>query len=262
MTVPTQAAALEIFDRILCGVDGTPESIEAARQADRLRSLDGALEVAAVADVDSAVHAGWAMGTVLQELESGAREALHRAVDEVSPAATDLLAGGVVACLLQQIEQGSATLLAVGPRGHSRAAGILMGGVATELLHRTPCSVLLARKPRFGAFPSSILVGVDGSPQSVAAAAVAASLADRYDAELVVVAATGGNGVEAEPIRELAPDFVTDPRHPVGALSELSREADLLVVGSRGLHGPKALGSVSERVAHRAASSVLVVRSH
>ncbi len=41
--------------------------------------------------------------------------------------------------------------------------------------------------------------------------------------------------------------------------AERSTAADLLVVGSRGLHGAKALGSVSERVAHAAASSVLVV---
>jgi nucleotide-binding universal stress UspA family protein len=33
-----------------------------------------------------------------------------------------------------------------------------------------------------------------------------------------------------------------------------------VVVGSRGLHGFPALGSVGERVAHRARSSVLVVR--
>ena len=34
----------------------------------------------------------------------------------------------------------------------------------------------------------------------------------------------------------------------------------LVVVGSRGLHGLAALGSVSERVAHSAACSTLVVR--
>lgn len=36
--------------------------------------------------------------------------------------------------------------------------------------------------------------------------------------------------------------------------------ADLVVVGSRGLHGLRALGSVSERVAHTASCSALVVR--
>ncbi len=40
----------------------------------------------------------------------------------------------------------------------------------------------------------------------------------------------------------------------------IPRTADLLVVGSRGLQGARALGSVSERAAFRADSSVLVVR--
>jgi nucleotide-binding universal stress UspA family protein len=46
----------------------------------------------------------------------------------------------------------------------------------------------------------------------------------------------------------------------VEALVEAASRADLTVVGSRGASGLRALGSVSERVAHRAASSVLVVR--
>jgi nucleotide-binding universal stress UspA family protein len=39
-----------------------------------------------------------------------------------------------------------------------------------------------------------------------------------------------------------------------------SIEASLVVIGSRGITGVKALGSVSERVAHRSPCSVLVVR--
>ena len=74
------------------------------------------------------------------------------------------------------------------------------------------------------------------------------------------MAARCGKGIEIEPLEGLSTGFITDPGHPVPVLTELSEEADLLVVGSRGLHGPRALGSVSERVAHRAASSVLVVR--
>ena len=65
-----------------------------------------------------------------------------------------------------------------------------------------------------------VLVGVDDSPESLEAAKRAAILAT-VDAAI---------------------------------------EAELLVVGSRGLHGVKALGSVSERVAHEARCSVPVVR--
>ena len=90
----------------------------------------------------------------------------------------------------------------------------------------------------------------------------------------------GGNGACRAPLRA-ARDRGRDPRpdrghrsrsgpapaarlvdaHPVEALVDASRDAGLLVVGSRGLHGLRALGSVSERVAHSAACSVLVVRS-
>jgi nucleotide-binding universal stress UspA family protein len=46
----------------------------------------------------------------------------------------------------------------------------------------------------------------------------------------------------------------------VPALVAASQEADLLVVASRGLRGVRALGSVSERVAHQAHCSLLVYR--
>lgn len=261
MTVQTEPTAVGIFDRIVCGIDHSPEALEAARQAERLRSPEGTLRLAAVAEVDSAVHAGWAMSHVLEELDRSARQALNSAIDEVQPSSTRLLAGGAVHCLLDQIEETDATLASVGPRGHSRAIGMLFGGVAAELLHTAPCSVLLARKPRFGQFPSSIIVGVDGSPESLAAAEAAKAIAERFASECVIVAATGGKPIDIQAVQNLSPYFVTDPGRPVEALVELSQEADLLVVGSRGLHGPKALGSVSERVAHGADCSVLVVRN-
>jgi nucleotide-binding universal stress UspA family protein len=254
------STALQIFDRIVCGVDGSAESLEAARQAERLRSPKGTLRLTAVTEVNTAVHAGFAMSHVLEELDTASREGLLRAIDEVKPTSGQLLDGDASRCLLDELERTNATLVSVGPRGHSRTAGMLLGGVATELLHAAPCSVLFARESRFGEFPASIIVGVDGSAHSLAAANVAQSLAERFGSELVIVAARCGKGIELGPIEELSPSFVTDPGHPVAVLSELSEEADLVVVGSRGLHGPRALGSVSERVAHRAASSVLVVR--
>ena len=62
-------------------------------------------------------------------------------------------------------------------------------------------------------------------------------------------------------LTELAPGvtLAVADAEPADALA--AQDCDLVVVGSRGLHGLKSLGSVSERVAHRADSSVLVVRS-
>ena len=71
--------------------------------------------------------------------------------------------------------------------GHSRALGLLLGGVSTAMLRRTLLSAARTRRPG-NRFPSGILVGVDGSDHSLAAAAVARSIADRFGSELVVVA--------------------------------------------------------------------------
>src|SRR5918994_2208622 len=88
--------ATGIFDRIVCGVDSSPESLEAARQADRLRSSEGLLRLATVADVNVAVHAGYASAHVLGELDAAARDALHKAVDAVHPRGRHSLAGDPV----------------------------------------------------------------------------------------------------------------------------------------------------------------------
>ena len=83
-------------------------------------------------------------------------------------------------------------------------------------------------------------------------------LAGDFGGTVEVVTATGGKAIE----REAAwTDRVEtwDPAHPVAALVERSRTVDLVVVGSRGVHGIRTIGSVSERVAHQAHCTALVV---
>jgi nucleotide-binding universal stress UspA family protein len=60
----------------------------------------------------------------------------------------------------------------------------------------------------------------------------------------------------------LEPTVIRAPGHPADViLDTAAREGvSLVVLGSRGLSGVRALGSVSERVAHRARCSVLVAR--
>ena len=106
--------------------------------------------------------------------------------------------------------------------------------------------------------PESVVVGLDGSASALAALATTNELATRLGATVEVVSATGDESTSPD---STWADKVTnwDPAHPVAALVERSRKADLIVVGSRGLHGLRALGSTSERVAHQAHCSVLVV---
>jgi hypothetical protein len=90
---------------------------------------------------------------------------------------------------------------------------------------------------------------------------VAHRLSARFNAELSPVVAAGGKSVDRRLVdRIIGCQREESPDEPVAALVAAAADADLLVVGSRGLHGLKALGSVSERVAHEAHSSVLVVR--
>ena len=103
------------------------------------------------------------------------------------------------------------------------------------------------------------MVGDDGSAQAESALAVAHELKRRFDSSVRVITTVAGKHVGRELIGERNGAEVV-AQHPVVALVAAARDADVLVVGSRGLHGFKALGSVSERVAHEASSSVLVVR--
>jgi nucleotide-binding universal stress UspA family protein len=252
------------FGRVLCGVDASEESREAARQGARLLSEGGRLVLVAVAELEVAAQAGFAATMVAEELEQEAAEALEQARAEVAPlaqATTRLLTGPVPATLLEEVERERADLLCLGTRGHGLASGLLLARPSTSLLHDAPCAVLIARRPDDpGAFPSRIVVGVDGSECSAGAEEAAAQLSSRFGATLRRIAATGGKHVDLEALRARGGVELVEGK-PVDALVEASAGADLLVLGSRGRHGLRALGSVSERVAHHARCSVLVVRA-
>ncbi len=253
-----------VFGRVLVGVDGSYEAAEAVRQAGEL--AEGEMTLLAVYDAVPAFLATTGAtppscldDDVQREL---ADDVLRRARAERGdrPVTARLAKGCPWGELIREVERDRDTLVAVGSHGTSRARGMIMGSTATELIHRAPCSVLVARDVGAG-FPKSIVVGVDGSPESAAAFAAARHLAERFDAKMWSVVAHGGKGVAAELAATIAGDRREDLLdEPVTALVAAAADADLLVVGSRGLHGLGWLGSVSGRVAHKAHSSVLIVR--
>jgi nucleotide-binding universal stress UspA family protein len=253
-----EASDLSIFSRILCGVDGTPASLIAVRQAVRLQDEDGDLQLTAAANLAKAVHAGLAAPRVAELMRGEAETALADA-KAIAPSALPKLANGdPVAVLLGEAEQ--ATLVAVGSHGRGRAAGLFLGTVAATMLRDAPCSVLIAKAARDAErWSRSVVAGVDGSEASATAFAVARSAARRFGARLRAIASTKDQ-LDHEAAQEIAPELEEEPGRAVDVLRAASESADLIVVGSRGLHGLKALGSVSERVAHQASSSVLVVR--
>ncbi|MGH3023966.1 MAG: universal stress protein [Gaiellaceae bacterium] len=260
--VAALGTAAGILDRVLCGVDETPESLEAVRQAARLRAPDGSLDIVAAVDLGGAAQADWAATAVAADLEAEAKHAIEAARLEVPEATHRLLEGRPSAVLLSEAGRTQATLIALGSHGHRRSLGIALGSVTATVVHDAPCSVLVARSPLVqGGFPDSIVVGIDGSPESAVAAAFAFELGRRFGVGVRPVAASSGKTVDLEAVHAIAPEAVVRDRPPVEALVTASTDVDLLVVGNRGLHGLRALGSVSERVVHQARCSVLVART-
>ena len=277
---PLRGVQLRVFSRVVVGVDGSEESLDAAAQSARLLDPAGELTLFGVYHVEPTLVGG---------LGGGAPEYLdedrHRAsAAAVLDAARQGLPAGIVVErrtargwawheLLREAEAEQATLVAVGSHGRGRMIGLVLGSTATAIVHRAPCSVLVARAAR-STFPQAVVVGVDGSEQSLAAAAVARHVAATHGATFTAVAATGGKPVDREPLVELGHRLATeasrsgDSEHalrwsdepPLEALLRASTEADLLVVGSRGRHGLAALGSVGQRLAHQAGCSVLILR--
>ena len=262
--------ARAVFARVLVGVDASIESLEAARQAARLGDPLGSHAVLTAWEVRPP-ELGVSGNTVSYESETEecrrrAEEALATGMEALGSthAARAIAVRGLAwQELLVEAEATAATLVAVGSHGRrSRMRGIFVGSTATEILHRAPCSVLVAR-PAGADFPRRIVVGVDGSAGSTAAYAVAVELAERFGAALWPVVAHGGAGVDKHAVAGIVGRRHEDlPDEAVPALVAAAAEADLVVVGSRGLHGLRALGSVSERVAHRARCSTLVVKQY
>lgn len=138
---------------------------------------------------------------------------------------------------------------------------------------------------------TKIVVGVDGSDQSQAALRWAAREADLRDADLTVVLvwdlfnqhhADGSkkfdptyDGTHAEAALQSIVDKALGPERaasvdrqavcevPAPGLLDAAKDADLLVVGARGVGGFRGLllGSVSQQVLHHATGPVAVVRS-
>ena len=260
----TEVTCIDVFSRVVCGVDRSEEGVAAARAAALVADPSGELTLVTAYDRSAAVHAGWGMARVLEQLRDEAEEALEAGRDVVwplHPAGAKLVQGDPLHTLLGEIERHDATLVVVGSHGLSRPVGIALGSVATYLLHEAPCPVLIARgRVVPGRWPRRIVAGVDGSPTSARAYEAARALAERTGASLRTLVALQDATVDVDAARQIAEDCEEHDERALDALHVASETAELVVVGSRGLRGIRALGSLSERLAHEARSSVLVVR--
>ena len=136
----------------------------------------------------------------------------------------------------------------------------------------------LRRKSDDGLAVRRVLVATDRSETAERAVRFATEMAERYDAELLVLRVLlSDDGTRAEVARELAEyaeslagergrSAVVLGEDPAEAIVEAAKreKADVLVVGSVGMSGRREflLRNVPNRVSHNAPCTVVIVQTH
>jgi nucleotide-binding universal stress UspA family protein len=186
----------------------------------------------------------------------------------------EVLDGPVARALCQRC--AAASMIVVGDRGLGGFAGLRVGSVSLEVAAHAVCPVVVVRGELHASNRRPVAVGVDDAPEAKLAVRYAFEEAASRGVGLVVVRAYGATVDRADEQRLVA-EAVTSwqGRYPsVGvttrlmpitaphALTLVSHEAQLMVVGSRGCGGLAGLplGAVSQQVLQHALCSVMVVR--
>ena len=100
--------------------------------------------------------------------------------------------GSIETCLKEAIEKNDTDLVVIGTRGRTGVEKLLLGSVAEEIFRTVPCPVLTVG-PHANDISGAtgelrqILYATDFSPESAGAAAYAASLAQEFQARLVIL---------------------------------------------------------------------------
>lgn len=283
---------------ILVAVDGSAESDAAVTWATReavLRNLPITLF-----HVVAPVVVGWPVGQLYDEMPQWQKDNAQQVIEHARTTLSTSLAGfesphvrtetaysEVVPALIEAAKKAS--MIVVGNVGMSGLGRLLLGSVSTAMLQHAQCPVAVIHSGD-GVTPDAdapIVVGIDGSPASEGATALAFDEASRRGVELVALHAWSDVGVfpvlgmdwrdrerngeevlaerlagwqEQYPDVQVRRELVCDK--PARWLLEECERAQLVVLGSRGRGGFSGmlLGSVSSAVAHAAKIPVIVTR--
>jgi nucleotide-binding universal stress UspA family protein len=264
----TEGAALS---RVLCGVDASRADREAVRQAATIAGPDGQLDLVCVAYAVG-VGATAQASISISRADAALDAALRFARDLGVPASARLVRDPDDWSGLAAAAEDHDLLVLGSSHAGSRAGGIMFGSTTTRALHEAALPVLVAREARTE-FPSRILLATDGLAPSNHAAALAAAIARTHGSTITVLtvgpakdrarrhalAVQAADLFRASGVEPTVLEYDGPPRDAV--VEAVARhEPALVVLGSGDKHGIRAIGSVSEHVAHHAACSVLVAR--
>lgn len=278
--------------RVTVGFDGSAASdravmwaaAEAARRSAKLRIVGCYTMPAVVSPWIGAIPYD------LEEIRVAAQAGLDKAVAVVRERHPGLaLEGGVVMAPPREqlaADAAESDLLVLGTTGAGKVEALLLGSVAHALARTSPCPVALVPDEEPPDRVGRIVVGIDGSEPAAAALDWATDLADSAAAELVVVHAweyskpdsrsPQGHELAKVDAALVLEEAVARSRErglgPVrgelveasapAALVALAKNADVVVVGSRGRGGLRSMlfGSVAHSVAQHSPRPVIVVR--
>lgn len=286
--------------RVIVGVDGTEGSIEALRwAAHEAARRRWPLHVMTCAELPVAVEAGivgsGAAGATLDAAVHEHEEVNQRAVTlarsfglEVEVTGETVLGAPGYAVVSAAHDDD---MLVVGATSHPGRITDLLGSVATVIAHRAhgPVCVVHGTDRRHVAI-GRIVVGIDDSPGSDEALMWGVEESMRVGAEIELIHAwsypyANGRHHGSDPRHEMRLDAmrtleaaelrvkgfcehlrvhsIVSEESPAKAIIDAGRDADLIVVGTRGRGGfaSLVLGSVSRTVLQHATVPVVLVRS-
>lgn len=283
---------------VVAGVDGSPTSLDAAVWAANAAKRRGLpLLLVSVTPVSPGVLS--VLVPLPQEFYDDQRQlttnVLHEALTRVraevgddalvieTKAVTGMPAAELLACSKQ------AAMIVTGTRGLGDLTAGFAGSVSSALIGHAGCPVVVIHggKPQSNVSAGPVVVGVDGTDNSVPAVAAAFEEASLRSVDLIAVHAFSDvllaswfeddwvsieeaeRAVLSEQLAGYAdryPDVkvrsVVSKDRPVNSLLEHADNASLIVVGSRGRGGYMGmlLGSTSRAVVHTAEVPVMIIR--